>query len=89
VLVGGTDSDDTIRAQHFELEVGVVGNRHEPAVAGAPKNGMVCPMEPNYLESESFLPKVGRSTETDKQVDPLDGLCSFSRHNTMEAPDTG
>jgi hypothetical protein len=64
VLVGGPDSDDTIRAQHFELEVGVVRNHHEPGVAGAPKNGVVCPMEPNHLKSESFLPEVGGSTET-------------------------
>jgi hypothetical protein len=46
-------------------------------------------LEPNHLESESFLSEVGRSTETDRQVDPPNGLCSFSRHNTMEAPDTG
>jgi hypothetical protein len=30
VLVGGPDSYDTIGAQHFELEVGVIGDRHEP-----------------------------------------------------------
>jgi hypothetical protein len=88
VLVGGPDSDDTVRSQYFELEVGVVGNRHEPGVAGAPKNGVVCPMEFNHLESESFLPKVGGSTETGRQVDPPNGLCSFSRHDSMEAPDT-
>jgi hypothetical protein len=46
-------------------------------------------MESNHLESESFLPKVGGSTETDRQVDPPDGLCSFSQHDSMEAPDTG
>jgi hypothetical protein len=46
-------------------------------------------MEPNHLESESFLPEVGGSTKTDRQVDPPDGLCSFSWHNSMEAPDTG
>jgi hypothetical protein len=59
MLVGGPDSDDTIRARHFELEVGVVGNHHESGVAGAPKNGVVCPMESNHLESGSFLPEVG------------------------------
>jgi hypothetical protein len=45
-------------------------------------------MELNHLESESFLPEVGRSIETDRQVDPPDGLCSFSRHNSIEAPNT-
>jgi hypothetical protein len=87
VLIGGPDSDDTIGARHFELEVGVVRDRHEPGIAGVPKNGMVCPMEFNHLESESFLPEVGGSTETDRQVDPPDGLCSFPRHDSMEAPD--
>jgi hypothetical protein len=46
-------------------------------------------MESNHLESESFLPEIGGSTETDRQVDPLDGLCSFSWHDSMEAPGTG
>jgi hypothetical protein len=46
-------------------------------------------MESNHLESESFLPKVGGSTKTDRQVDLPNGLYSFSQHNTMEAPDTG
>jgi hypothetical protein len=46
-------------------------------------------MESNYLESESFLPEVGGSAETDRQVDPPDGLCSLSWHDSMEAPDAG
>jgi hypothetical protein len=86
VLIGGPDSDDTVGAWHFELEVGVVGNCHELDIAGAPKNGVVCPMEPNHLESESFLPEVGRSAETDRQVDPPDGLCSLPWHDSVEAP---
>jgi hypothetical protein len=89
VLIGGPDGDDTVGARHFEPEVGVVGNRHEPSVAGAPKNGIVCPMESNHLKSESFLPEVGGITETDMLVDPPDGLCSFSRHDSMEGPDAG
>jgi hypothetical protein len=46
-------------------------------------------MKSNYLESESFLSEVGGSIETDRQVDPPDGLCSFPRHDSMEAPDAG
>jgi hypothetical protein len=72
VLIGGPDTDDTIRAWHFELEVGVVRDHHEPGVAGAPKNGVVCPIESNHLESESFLPKVGGSTNTGLEVRPCD-----------------
>jgi hypothetical protein len=89
LLIGGPDGDDIVGARHFELEVGVVGNHHEPGIAGAPKNGVVCPTESNHLESESFLPEVGGSAETDRQVDPPDGLCSLSWHDSMEAPDGG
>jgi hypothetical protein len=46
-------------------------------------------MESNHLESESFLPEIGGSAETDKQVDPPNGLCSLPWHNSMEAPDAG
>jgi hypothetical protein len=70
VLVGGPDGDDTLRAQHLEFEVGVVGNRHEFSVAGMPKDGVVGPVEPNHLESEGLLPKVGGGAEADGQVNP-------------------
>jgi hypothetical protein len=51
VFIGGPDGDDTLGAWHFELKVGVVGNCHEFGVAGAPKDGVVGPVEPNYFES--------------------------------------
>jgi hypothetical protein len=44
-------------------------------------------MESDHLESESFLPEVGGSAETDRQVDPPDGLCSLPWHDSMKAPD--
>jgi hypothetical protein len=87
VFIGGPDIDDTLGAWYFELKVGVVGNRHEFGIAGVPKNGMVGPVEPNHLESEGLLSEVGGGTEIDGQIDPPDRLCSFSRHNSMEAPD--
>jgi hypothetical protein len=89
VLIGGPDSNDTVGAWHFELEVGVIGDRHELGVAGASENCVVCSMESYHFESESLLPEVGGSAETDRQVDPSDGLCSLPRHNSMEAPDVG
>jgi hypothetical protein len=46
-------------------------------------------MESYHFEGESFLSKVGGSAETDMQVDLPDGFCSFSRHDSMEAPDVG
>jgi hypothetical protein len=87
MLVGGPNSYDTIGAWHFELEVGVIGDRDEPGVAWAPKDGMVCSMESDYFESESLLPKIGGRAKTDRQVNPPDGLCSLSWHDSMEAPD--
>jgi hypothetical protein len=59
MLIGGPNSDDTVGARHFELKVGVVRDHHKPGIAGAPNNGVVCPLESNHLESESFLPEVG------------------------------
>jgi hypothetical protein len=50
MLIGGPDGD-TLGAQHFELKVSVVGNCHEFGVARVPKDGVVGPTEPNYLES--------------------------------------
>jgi hypothetical protein len=50
---------------------------------------MVGPVKTNHLKSECLLPEVGGGSEADGQVDPLDGLCSFSRHDSMEAPDAG
>jgi hypothetical protein len=77
VLVGGPDSYDTVGARHFELEVGVIRDRHEPGIAGAPKDGVVCSIESDYFESESFLSEVGGSAKIDRQVDPPNGLCSL------------
>jgi hypothetical protein len=89
VFIGGLDGDNTLRARHFELKVGVVGNHHEFGVAGTPKDGVVGPVEPNYLESEGLLPEVGGGAKADGQVDPPNKLFSFPRHNSMKAPDAG
>jgi hypothetical protein len=51
VFIGGPDGDNTLRAWHFELKLGVVWNHHEFGIATAPNDGVVGPVEPNYLES--------------------------------------
>jgi hypothetical protein len=89
VLIGGPDSNDTIGTRHFELELGVIGDRHEPGIARASENGMVCSMESYHFEGESLLSEVGGSAETDRQVDPPDRFCSLPRHDSMEALDAG
>ena len=35
------DGDDTLRTQHLQLEVGVVGDGHELGVTGTTKDGML------------------------------------------------
>ena len=35
LLEGATHSDEPVRARHLELEVGIVGHRHELGVGGA------------------------------------------------------
>jgi hypothetical protein len=77
VLVG-PDSYDTVGARHFELEVGVIGDHHEPGVAWVPKDGVVCSTESDHFESESLLLEVGGSAKIDRQVDLPDGFCSLS-----------
>jgi hypothetical protein len=66
VLIGGPDSYDTVGARHLELEVGLIGDRHEPGVAWVPKYDVVCSMESDHFKSESLLPKIGGSAETDR-----------------------
>jgi hypothetical protein len=43
-------------------------------------------VEPNHLESEGLLSEARGGAEADGQVDLPDGLFSFTRHNSMEAP---
>jgi hypothetical protein len=65
VAVRGSDGDDPVRARHLELEVGVVGDGHELGVARPSQHRMVGSSEPDDLEGESFLLKVGGSPEAD------------------------
>ena len=55
MLVRGLDSDDAVGARHLELEVRVVGDRHELGVAWPPQDGVVGSLEPNHLEGEDLL----------------------------------
>jgi hypothetical protein len=56
------------------LEVGVVGDGHELGVAWSPQYGVVGSSEPNHLEREGFLSKVGGSPEADGQIELSKGL---------------
>jgi hypothetical protein len=74
VSVRGSDDDDPVGARHLELEVGVVGDGHELGVAWSPQHCMVGSSEPDHLEREGFLSKVGGSPETDRQIELPKGL---------------
>ena len=65
VLERGADGDDTPRARHLQLEIGVVGDGHEFGVAGTTKDGVVGSPKPHHLEGEHFLAEVGCRVETD------------------------
>jgi hypothetical protein len=65
VSVRGSDGDDPVGAQHLELEVGVVGDGHELGIARSPQHRVVGSSEPDHLEREGFLSKVGGSSKAD------------------------
>ena len=84
MFVRGLDCDDTIRAWHLELEVGIVGHCHELGVARSPQDGVVGSPETDYFEGEDFLAVVGRGAEADGKVDAPEGLRAPPRHDAME-----
>lgn len=46
----GAYGDGTRGARHFELQIGVVRDSLELRIKWLPKDGVVGPLEPNYLE---------------------------------------
>ena len=80
-LERSVDSDDPTRAQHLELEVGVVGDDHELHVTRSPQNGVVDQGEPDYLEGEGLCPIVGRIPKGDGQIDLPKWHGLLSRHD--------
>jgi hypothetical protein len=77
VSVRGADGDDPVGAQHFELEVGVVGNGHELGVAWPPQYCVIGSSEPDYLKREGFPSEVGGSPEADGQIELSERLDAF------------
>jgi hypothetical protein len=93
VAVCGPDGDDSLGAQHLELEVGVVGDGHEHGVERSPQHRVIGPSKPNYLEGEGFLLEVGGSSKADGQVDLSEGQDMLSGCDPVEgcctSPDLG
>jgi hypothetical protein len=74
VLDRRAHGDDTLWPRHLHLEVGVVRDRHELGVAGAPKDGVACAPEPHHLEGEGFLVEIVWCAEPDWQINLPEGL---------------
>jgi hypothetical protein len=93
VSVCGADGDDPVGARHLKLEVGVVGDDHELSVAWSPQYCVVGSSEPDHLEREGFLSKVGGSPEADGQIELPKGLDAFPGDDPMKGrrpgPDRG
>jgi hypothetical protein len=89
VSVCGSDSDDLVGARHLELEVGVVGDDHEPGVARSPQHRMVGSSEPDHLERKGFLSEVGGSPEADEQIELSKGLDALPGADPMKGRRTG
>ena len=70
--------------QHFQLEVGVVGDGHELGVTGMTKNGVIGSPKPHHLKGEHFLSEVGCRAEADRQIDLAEGLDALPRRNAMK-----
>ena len=54
VRKGATHSDDVVRPRYLQLEVGVVGDRHELGVAWPSQDGVVGPCKVHHLEGEDL-----------------------------------
>jgi hypothetical protein len=93
VSVCGADGDDPIGAWHLELEVGVVGDDHELGIAWSPQHRVVGSSEPDHLEREGFLSKVGGSPEADGQIELSKGLDALPGNDPVKGrravPDRG
>ena len=84
VRKGATHSDDVVRSRHLQLEVGVVGDRHELGVAWPPQDGMVGPWEVHHLEGKDLLVEVGSVAKRDRQVDLPERVRLCPRDHAVE-----
>jgi hypothetical protein len=89
VSICGSDGDDPVGARHFELELGVVGDDHEPGVAWPPQHRMVGSSEPDHLKREGFLSEVGGSPEADGQIELSKGLDALPGDDPVKGRRTG
>ena len=85
VLVRGADGDNSLGPGHLQLEVGVVGDRHELVVPWSSDDGMIGALKTHHHESEGLLPEVGRHAKIDQQVDLTYRQCLLPWYDAVEA----
>jgi len=69
LLKAALDGDDSLRAGHLELEVGVVGDGHKLGEAQPIKEGVVDTEEVDDLKGERLLAEVVWLAEGDVELD--------------------
>jgi hypothetical protein len=89
VAVRGSDGDGPVGAWHLELEVRVVGDSHELGVARSSQYRVIGSSEPDHLESEGFLSKVGGSSEADGQIKLPKGQDALTGDDSVKGCCTG
>jgi hypothetical protein len=60
--------NDVVRPQHLQLEVGVVGDRHELGIARTPEDGVVRSLKIHHLEDQGLGAEVVAVAEHDRQL---------------------
>jgi hypothetical protein len=89
VAVRGSDGDGSLGAWHLELDIRVVGDNHELGVARSSQHRVIGPSEPDYLESQGFLSKIGGSSEADEQIELPKGQDTLAGDNPVKRCCTG
>jgi hypothetical protein len=73
LLKAALDGDDPIRAEHLQLQVGVVWDGHELGKAWPGEEGMVDAEEVHHLEGEWLLSEVVWLAKGDIEPDTSEG----------------
>jgi hypothetical protein len=84
LLEGATHHDDAVRSRHLQLEVGVVGDRHELGVPRMPEDGMVRSLKVYHLEDQGLSVEVAMVAKRDLQVYVPQGVRPHARDDTKE-----
>src|SRR3954465_5727043 len=80
----GAGRDDSSRAWHFKLEVGIVWHCHEAPEGWSSEDGVVLRFTVDPFEIQYLLMEVGRTAENHLQAYFSKGVDCFPCNNSME-----